>query len=187
MGNCSSSKKILPPKLDFDELIKILFVGDSGAGKSNLLLRIDGRDFNGQSIATVGVDYVTKICNWNDKKVKLQLWDTAGQERFRTITAYYYRGGQFVIYCFDLTDLISFGHLNVWMSEVNRFAPENIMPIVCGCKMDLERKVKQEDVTKLAKEIGALYVECSAKTGVNIDLLEDVLKNTYDRMIVLRE
>ena len=76
----------------YDELIKVLIIGDSGVGKSCLLLRYTDNTFTDSFISTIGVDFKTKIVDINGKKIKMECWDTAGQERFQTITASYYRG-----------------------------------------------------------------------------------------------
>lgn len=95
----------------YDHLVKILIVGDSGVGKSCLLLRFADDSFSDLFLATIGVEFKFYSTNVGDKKVKMQMWDTAGQERFRTITCSYYRGAHGVLLAFDLTDRESFRHV----------------------------------------------------------------------------
>ena len=93
---------------DYDHLFKLLIIGDSGVGKSSLLVRFADNTFSGNYITTIGVDFKIRTINVNGERVKLQIWDTAGQERFRTITSTYYRGTHGVIVVYDVTSGESF-------------------------------------------------------------------------------
>ena len=138
---------------DYDYLIKCLVVGDSGTGKSSLMMRFTDDVFNTTYISTIGVDFKIKTMDFRDKTVKFQIWDTAGQDRFRTITASYYRGSNAVILCYDITDKNTFQNINKWLEEVKNFSVGTPLLILCGTKTDLEEKrvVSYEEAEEYAK------------------------------------
>lgn len=105
---------------DYDHLFKLLIIGDSGVGKSSLLLRFSDNTFTGSYITTIGVDFKIKTVNIDDEKVKLQIWDTAGQERFRTITSTYYRGTHGVVIVYDVTNGETFANVKRWLHEIDQ-------------------------------------------------------------------
>ena len=113
-------------------------IGDSGVGKSSLLLRFCDDAFTESYISTIGVDFKIRTLEVGDKFIKLQCWDTSGQERFRTITSSYYRGAQCIMVCFDITDRTSYDHCKTWLQEIERYACENVNKILVGCKTDLK-------------------------------------------------
>ncbi|WBY58514.1 ras-related protein Rab-1B [Plasmodium yoelii yoelii] len=106
----------------YDSLFKILLIGDSGVGKSCLLLRFADDTYTDSYISTIGVDFKIKTIEIDDKIIKLQIWDTAGQERFRTITSSYYRGAQGIIIVYDVTDRDSFNNVKNWIIEIEKYA-----------------------------------------------------------------
>ena len=108
----------MPEQQAFDVLVKLLLIGDSGVGKSCLLLRYSDDKFNTSHITTIGIDFKIKTVDLDQKKVKMQIWDTAGQERFRTITAAYYRGAHGVLLVYDVTDEGSFENVRNWMRNI---------------------------------------------------------------------
>ncbi|CAH8462744.1 unnamed protein product [Schistosoma turkestanicum] len=132
---------------DYDYLLKLLLIGDSGVGKSCLLLRFADETFNETYISTIGVDFKIRTLEINGKVVKLQIWDTAGQERFRTITSSYYRGAQGIMIVYDITDKSTFDHVENWLLEIGSNAKDQISRILIGNKCDLNdrRAVKYED------------------------------------------
>merc|ERR1711874_641300 len=125
-------------KRDHDHLFKLVLIGDSGAGKSSLLLRFADDTFTENYITTIGVDFRFKTIPVDNKSVKLQIWDTAGQERFRTITSAYYRGADGIVLVFDVTDRESFDHVDDWLTEVNRYVNDSTMMLLLGNKCDNE-------------------------------------------------
>jgi Ras-related protein Rab-1A len=157
---------------NYDYLFKCLFVGDSGTGKSSIVLRFADDTFLPNYISTIGIDFKITTINLNDKKIKVQIWDTAGQERFRTITNSYYRGAHIIFVCYDITDRSSFKNLNVWLYEIQRFATPNAKIIICGTKLDFEnkRKISYEEAKNYSDYKNFLYFEISSKD--NIGLIE---------------
>ena len=123
---------------EYDYLFKVLLIGNSGVGKSSLLLRFADDVFNDNFMPTIGVDFKIRTIDVDQKTIKLQIWDTAGQERFKTITSSYYKGAHGIIVTYDITDRESFSKVSEWMSEVDKHASENISRILVGDKKDLE-------------------------------------------------
>ena len=123
-----------------DFLFKLVLIGDTGVGKSCILLRFADDAFTESYISTIGVDFRFRTIKVENKTVKLQIWDTAGQERFRTITSAYYRGADGIIMVYDVTNAESFGHVNDWLKEVNRYASESTCKLLVGNKNDMENK-----------------------------------------------
>mgnify|MGYP001304311310 CR=1 FL=1 len=156
---------------EYDFLLKHLFVGDAGVGKSSLLLRMTDGIFTGTYLSTIGVDFKFKTITVGGKTFKNMLWDTAGQERFRSLSSAYYKGAHVISLIFDVTDYESFNNLKVWYQEVEQYAPSEVKLLVVGNKTDLEsaRQVPTEDGLDFATKIGANYIETSAKNGSNVD------------------
>mmetsp|Transcript_45699 Transcript_45699/g.141264 ORF Transcript_45699/g.141264 Transcript_45699/m.141264 type:complete len:209 (+) Transcript_45699:46-672(+) len=158
-------------KRDHDLLFKLVLIGDSGAGKSCLLIRFADDTFTDSYITTIGVDFRFKTISVDKKTIKLQIWDTAGQERFRTITSAYYRGADGIILVYDITDRESFNHIDDWLAEVNRYVNESTCKILVGNKCDNteERQVSTEEAKKKAEDLGIAFVETSAKDATNVE------------------
>jgi len=158
-------------KRDYDYLFKLVLIGDSGVGKSCLLLRFADDNFTDSYISTVGVDFRFRTVTIDSKTVKLQIWDTAGQERFRTITSAYYRGADGIIMVYDVTSSESFDHVEEWLSEVDRYANENTIKLLVGNKADLadERQVSEETAQRFADKLNISFLETSAKTSTNVE------------------
>ena len=107
---------------DYDYLFKMLIIGNSGVGKSCLLLRYAENSFNENFFNTIGVDFKLKTVKHENDVIKLQIWDTAGQERFRTLTASYYRGAQGIIIVYDVTDRETFDNVRTWINEIEKYS-----------------------------------------------------------------
>jgi Ras-related protein Rab-1A len=165
------------PELEYDHLFKLLIIGDSGVGKTNLLLRFADDVYQNDSEATIGVDF--KICSRtvSSKRVKLQIWDTAGQERFRVITASYYRGSQGIMVVYDVTDRTSFEHVRGWLQDIEKYAKPSTQLILVASKIDLtnRRVVSTEEGAALAEELGVEFIETSALHSHNIDSSFDLM------------
>ncbi|KAI5932502.1 ras-related protein Rab-26 isoform X10 [Manis javanica] len=157
----------------YDVAFKVMLVGDSGVGKTCLLVRFkDGAFLAGTFISTVGIDFRNKVLDVDGMKVKLQIWDTAGQERFRSVTHAYYRDAHALLLLYDVTNKASFDNIQAWLAEIQEYAQHDVVLMLLGNKVDSaqERVVKREDGEKLAKEYGLPFMETSAKTGLNVDL-----------------
>lgn len=156
---------------EYDYLFKLLLIGDSGVGKSSILIRFTDDSYSEAFISTIGVDFKIKSIELDGKHIKLQLWDTAGQERFRTITSSYYRGAHGIIIVFDLTDLESFENIQQWLLEINKYSYKNICKILVGNKSDLINKRIVNEGKSYADSLNIPYIETSAKNADNIDSL----------------
>jgi len=156
---------------DYDYLFKILLIGDSGVGKSCLLLRFADDTYTESYISTIGVDFKLRTIELEGKTVKLQIWDTAGQERFRTITSSYYRGAQGIIVVYDVTDQATFNNVKQWLQEIDRYACENVNKLLVGNKCDLTSKkiVDFSAGKEFADGIGIPFLETSAKNSTNVE------------------
>ncbi|XP_038054831.1 ras-related protein Rab-35-like [Patiria miniata] len=155
---------------EYDHLFKLLIIGDSGVGKSSLLLRFADNTFSGTYITTIGVDFKIRTIDLNGERVKLQIWDTAGQERFRTITSTYYRGTHGVIVVYDVTSAESFVNVKRWLHEIEQNC-DDVSRILVGNKNDCpERKVVlTEDATNFAEQMTIQLFETSAKENINVE------------------
>ncbi|KAG7692893.1 hypothetical protein KL930_004240 [Ogataea haglerorum] len=155
----------------FDKTMKLLLVGDSGVGKSCLLLRFVDDKFNPSFITTIGIDFKIKTIELNGSKIKLQVWDTAGQERFRTITTAYYRGAMGIIIVYDVCDENSFDSVKKWYQTVNQHAKDEAQLFLVGNKCDdtESRQVSEKQGEQLAEELNVPFMEASAKSGLNVN------------------
>ncbi|MEE6515968.1 hypothetical protein FKM82_025132 [Ascaphus truei] len=141
---------------EYDYLFKLLLIGDSGVGKSCLLLRFADDTYTDSYISTIGVDFKIRTVELEGKTIKLQIWDTAGQERFRTITSSYYRGAHGIIIVYDVTDQESFSNVQQWLEEIQRYASDNVDKLLVGNKSDLSNKKVVEYTA--AKVRAAVYM-----------------------------
>lgn len=150
---------------------ELLLIGDSGVGKSCLLLRFADDTYTESYISTIGVDFKIRTIELEGKTVKLQIWDTAGQERFRTITSSYYRGAHGIIVVYDVTDQDTFSNVKQWLQEIDRYACEGVNKLLVGNKSDLTtKKVVDYAVAKeFADQIGVSLLETSAKNATNVE------------------
>ncbi|EDO47990.1 predicted protein [Nematostella vectensis] len=157
----------------FDVACKVMLLGDSGVGKTCLLVRFkDGAFLSGSFISTVGIDYKNKVVEVDGSKVKLQIWDTAGQERFRSITHAYYRDSHALLLLYDVTNHASFENIRAWLAEIYEYARQDVIIMLLANKADLtkQRVVSRDQGEKLAKDHNVAFMETSAKTGLNVDL-----------------
>jgi small GTP-binding protein len=168
---------------NYDLIFKIVLIGDSGVGKTNILSRYINNEFSLATQSTVGVEFGSKILKKNGKAIKLQIWDTAGQERYKSITSAYYKGskGAFVVY--DITRKTTYDNIDKWIGELKTNGSEDVLIMLVGNKSDLEdkREVITEEVEKKAQEQKLAFCETSALNGKNVEyafenLINEILK-----------
>ncbi|GAB4819469.1 hypothetical protein N2152v2_006515 [Parachlorella kessleri] len=155
---------------DYDLLMKIVLVGDSGVGKTNILSRFTRNEFNASSKPTIGVEFATKTLHMDGKVLKAQIWDTAGQERYRAITNAYYRGAVGALLVYDVTRQSSFDNVKRWMDELSEHADSSLVVMLVGNKTDLgqQRVISTQSAKKVAEREGLLFIETSAMDGSNV-------------------
>ena len=165
-----------------DYKLKVVIVGDSGVGKTNLIKRFFSNQFSLTTKATVGVEFLSKSYRINEQVFKIEMWDTAGQERYKSITAAYYKGAKGALVVFDTTMKSSFENIERWMEEIKEKAAKDMKIMIIGNKTDLveERVVNTEEALTKAKELQAPIMETSALNGSNVkEAFYDLLKEMY--------
>jgi small GTP-binding protein len=188
MTSPPAEHRTLPPERpdDADFLLKIILIGESGVGKTNLLSRFLHDQFFGDSKSTIGVEFGTMILSIEAKKVRAQIWDTAGQERYRAITSAYYRGAVGAMLVYDLTSALSFQALSRWLGEL-RVADPKITVMLVGNKSDMGelRVISMEEGISFAQNQNLLFIETSAKEATNVSesfrKLLTAIVNKYNR------
>ena len=167
----------------YDCLVKLLMIGDSGVGKSCILLRYTENSFTSFHLSTIGIDFKLKNIEVDSKKIKLHIWDTAGQERFQTLTKNYYKGAMGIILAYDCTRPASFENIKNWVYQIKSNAQEGVSLILLGNKCDsLDKKVQYHEGAELAGQLGIKFLETSAKENLNVTeafdgITRDVLSN----------
>ncbi|XP_019169012.1 PREDICTED: ras-related protein RABA2a-like [Ipomoea nil] len=156
---------------EYDYLFKVVLIGDSGVGKSNLLSRFTRNEFCLESKSTIGVEFATRTLQVEGRTVKAQIWDTAGQERYRAITSAYYRGALGALLVYDVTKPTSFENISRWLKELRDHADSNIVILLIGNKTDLKhlRAVATEDAESYAEKEGLSFIETSALEATNVE------------------
>ncbi|EGZ08456.1 hypothetical protein PHYSODRAFT_565187 [Phytophthora sojae] len=150
--------------------VKVVLLGDTGVGKSSLVLRFVTNNFRPYSESTIGASFMSKMIVVNDTPIKYQIWDTAGQEKYHSLAPMYYRGAAAAIVVYDITRKQSLTTLKNWVKELKQLGPDNIVIAIAGNKSDLEekREVPASQARAYAEEIGALFIETSAKEDTNV-------------------
>ena len=155
----------------YEMMVKVILIGDSAVGKTNIMNKYLKGKFLENSRATVGVEFGTKLFNISEHKIKAQIWDTAGQEKYRSITSAYYKGskGAFIVY--DITRKNSFDNVEKWINDLKIIGDPKINIMLIGNKIDLEdqREVLREQGEEKAKSFGCAFLETSALNGDNIE------------------
>jgi small GTP-binding protein len=153
-----------------DFTFKLLVIGDGTCGKSSILNRYIDNSFYQNYISTIGVDFKIKLVDINNKLVKFQIWDTAGQERFKSITTSYYRGVIGIMLIYDVSNKETFNNIDNWISDINKFAPPEVLIVLVGNKSDSnKRQVMIEEGINKANNLGIPFIETSAKDNINIE------------------
>ncbi|KAK4424436.1 Ras-related protein RABA2a [Sesamum alatum] len=170
------------PDEEYDYLFKVVLIGDSGVGKSNLLSRFTRNEFCLESKSTIGVEFATRTLQVEGRTVKAQIWDTAGQERYRAITSAYYRGALGAVLVYDTTKPITFENVSRWLKELRDHADSNIVIMLIGNKTDLKhlRAVATEDAQGFAEREGLSFIETSALEATNVEkAFQTILSEIY--------
>lgn len=170
------------PEDDYDYLFKLVLIGDSGVGKSNLLSRFTRNEFNLESKSTIGVEFATKSLKIDGKVIKAQIWDTAGQERYRAITSAYYRGAVGALLVYDVTRHATFTNVGRWLKELREHTDPNIVVMLIGNKSDLRHlvAVSTEDGKAFAEKESLYFMETSALDATNVEnAFTEVLTQIY--------
>eukprot|EP00898_Chlorokybus_atmophyticus_P002862 jgi/Chlat1/3577/Chrsp234S03599 len=188
------------PDDEYDYLFKVVLIGDSGVGKSNLLSRFTRNEFCLESKSTIGVEFATRSIQVDGKTIKAQIWDTAGQERYRAITSAYYRGAVGALLVYDITKAVTYENVERWLKaswrgvihnlmherkhavELRDHADSNIVIMLVGNKSDLRhlRAVTTEDASSFAEKEGLSFIETSALESTNVELaFQKILTEIY--------
>ena len=170
-------------KIDnYDMIFKIIIIGDSNVGKTNILTKYLKNEFDPNSKPTIGVEFATKQFSIKDNIIKTQIWDTAGQERYRTITSSFYTGAKGCLLVYDITRKESFENIDKWISDIKSTSEENLSIILLGNKCDLEaqRKVSKEEAEEKSQLYNMAFMETSALYGTNIErAFDELINNVY--------
>jgi len=172
-------------KMSYAYLFKYIIIGDTGVGKSCLLLQFTDKRFQPVHDLTIGVEFGARMINIEGKQIKLQIWDTAGQEAFRSITRSYYRGAAGALLVYDITRRDTFNHLTTWLEDARQHSNSNMVIMLIGNKSDLEarRDVKREEGEAFAREHGLIFMETSAKTAANVEeAFINTAREIYDKI-----
>lgn len=167
---------------EYDFLFKVVLIGDSGVGKSNLLSRFTRNEFNLDSKSTIGVEFATRSIQVDTKTIKAQIWDTAGQERYRAITSAYYRGAVGALLVYDISKHQTYDNVTRWLKELRDHADANIVIMLVGNKSDLRhlRAVPTEEAKQFASENNLSFIETSALDASNVELaFQNILTEIY--------
>ncbi|XP_071825099.1 ras-related protein Rab-11B-like isoform X2 [Apostichopus japonicus] len=156
---------------EYDYLFKVVLIGESGVGKSNLLSRFTRNEFNLESKSTIGLEFATRSIQVDGKTVKAQLWDTAGQERYRAITSAYYRGALGALLVYDIVKHLTYKHVARWLKELRDHADNNIIIMLVGNKNDLRhlRAVPTDEAKAFAEKNSLSFIETSALDSTNVE------------------
>jgi len=176
--------------MQYDYLIKLLLIGDSGVGKSSLLARFTDDKFAPDVAKTIGMDFRVKMIEVGRRRVKLQVWDTAGQERFHSITQQYYRNAMGIILVYDVTCEESLANVRQWAVQIATHCSEGISQLLVGNKADCDMHSRAVDAARgqaLAEELGMPFIEASARSGRNVEEAFELLADAVRRRLQSKE
>ncbi|CRH02355.1 ras-related protein Rab-5B, putative [Plasmodium relictum] len=161
-----------------DTKVKIVLLGDSGVGKSSIALHLCHGRFSEKHQVTIGSAFLHHVIELkNGTSMKLHIWDTGGQERFRSMAPLYYRDAYGAVVVYDSNNVESFDSLKYWINEIKSKGARNCCIMVVANKKDLPKKINSEMVMKFCEEENVSFIECSAKTGENINTLFEKIAN----------
>ena len=182
------------PDIKEEYKLKVVVVGDSGVGKTNLIKRFTSDTFSYDSKATVGVEFISKSYIINKKVFKIEIWDTAGQERYKAITSAYYKGAKGCLIVYDTTSQTTFHNIDKWMFEIKEKALTNIKVMIVGNKIDLKDKriIPIEEAMKKSHDLQAPIMETSALEATNVkeafyDLIKEMYKEIKKNLDIVEE
>ncbi|XP_077404233.1 ras-related protein Rab-25-like [Vanacampus margaritifer] len=155
----------------YNFVFKVVLIGESGVGKSNLLTRFTKNEFNSDSRTTIGVEFSTRTVQLDNCTIKMQVWDTAGLERYRAITSAYYRGAVGALLVYDISKHLTYESAERWLKELYDHADPHIVVMLVGNKRDLEdlRTVPAEEAKAFAENMGLMFMETSALESTNVE------------------
>jgi small GTP-binding protein len=171
--------------MSYSYLFKYIIIGDTGVGKSCLLLQFTDKRFRHDHDLTIGVEFGSRMLRLDDKDIKLQIWDTAGQESFRSITRSYYRGAAGALLVYDITRRDTFSHLSAWLKDARENGNPDMVITLVGNKTDLDSKrtVTSEEGERFARDNGLIFMEASAKSNINVEeAFESTGRNIYNKI-----
>jgi small GTP-binding protein len=149
--------------------LKLILLGDSGVGKTNIFLRQTRNQFNDGEVSTLGCDYHAMDIDVDRKTYSVKIWDTAGQERFRTIVESYYRDANGILLVYDQTERSSFAALSEWLTSIEARGDPNVAIVIVGNKSDLNEEVTFAEASELADQTKLEILSVSARTGDGIE------------------
>ena len=190
MAECSdiNINEFFDQNIKEEEKFKVVVVGDSGVGKTNLIKRFISNEFNLDSKATVGVEFISKNYKINNKIIKIEIWDTAGQERYKSIASAYYKGAKGAMIVYDVTNQTSFNNVDKWYFEIKEKASKNINLMLIGNKTDLNKVISSEDAVNKAKSLNIPIMETSANNSSYVkEAFFDLIKEMYKSVLKLKE
>ena len=156
---------------EYEMMVKVILIGDSGVGKTNIMSKFLKNQFMEESKATIGVEFGSKLFNHEGHKIKAQIWDTAGQEKYKAITGAYYKGSKGALVVYDITQKKTFENIEKWINDLKAAGDPKITIILIGNKNDLDdkRQVSKDQGEEKARSFGCAFLETSAYSGDNID------------------
>lgn len=171
---------------EYDYLFKIVLIGDSGVGKSNILSRFTRKEFNLESKTTIGVEFAQKSLDIEGKVIRAQIWDTAGQERYRAITSAYYRGAVGALLVYDISKSTSFENVDKWLKELKDHADSQTVVMLTGNKADLKhlRAISTEEAATYAQKHNLAFIETSALDGTGVDRAFEIVLNEIYQLTI---
>ena len=169
---------------EYEMMVKVILIGDSGVGKTNIMSKFLKNQFMEESKATIGVEFGSKLFNHEGHKIKAQIWDPAGQEKYKAITGAYYKGSKGALVVYDITQKKTFENIEKWVNDLKAAGDPKITIILIGNKNDLDdkRQVSKDQGEEKARSFGCAFLETSAYSGDNIDKAFNLMvKEIYER------